>query len=150
MGFPLANRRRWRIFFFSPQNLNLLLPRYFISSPPRPPRLPFPVTPSWIHPSAVSVMRATPEFMITSRQWKVICRFTARWTRSISLPQFRTFYKWKASRAWARPSQRNVLPLYVLHLTCVAQRTKFEKIGEISAFGYNHKIFDIYVLLARK
>jgi len=124
-GFPFSEPTVLFLFFLTPQNLNLLLPLYFTAQPPRPPHLLFPVTPSWIYPSAVPVMRATPEFVITSRQWKVICRFTARWTCSIPLPQFRTFYEWKASSARTRSSQRNVLSLYLLHLTYVDENCVF-------------------------
>lgn len=68
------------------------------------------------------VIRATPESMITSRQWKVICRFTARWTRrSIPLLQFPTFHEWKALRSRACSPRRGIVSLYFLHSTCYSK-----------------------------
>jgi len=83
-----------------------------------------PFTPSWTHPPVVPVIRATPESVITSRQWKAICRFTARWTRrSIPLLQFPTFHEWKAFRSRACSPRRNIVPLYFLHSPCYSKTT---------------------------
>lgn len=118
-GFPFSETTA-SAFFSPPQNLNLLLPRAPLCGLPR---LPFPVTPSWTHPPVAPVIRATPESVITSRQWKVICRFTARWTRrSIPLLQFPTFHEWKAfrSRACVRFGEISC-PCIFLHSTCYSK-----------------------------
>lgn len=138
-GFPFSEPTALaNVSFFFPL-LKTSICCYRITSlrhPPHPSRLPFPVTPSWTHPSAVPVMRATPEFMITSRQWKVICQFTARWTPFDTAIAISHFLRVKSfPRARARPPPRNILPLY---LTCVVENCVFCRVRQTFGSRWNY------------
>lgn len=96
-GFPCGKETRRRVLFFKTSICCFHRSPSKATAPFLLPTLLHPPTPSYtlLH-RRPPVMRATPESVITSRQWKVICRFTARWTGSIPLLQFSTFHEWKA------------------------------------------------------
>lgn len=98
MGFSRGKATLWRVvlfFFFFFFKTSVCC---FHRSPSKAtaPFLLRPCTHPRLPSGALALMRATPESVITSRQWKVICRFTARWTGSIPFLQFSTFHEWKA------------------------------------------------------
>lgn len=152
MGFPLAKRLRqpcryfFLFFFWKPQFVTTLSPSLF---QPFATHCTFPrfiVTPRKPYPTSVPVMRATPESMITSWQWKVICRFTARWTCSITLLQFSHFLRMKSfAIPRACPPQRNIVCISLLYFF-VHSLTYYSRERSSTVYDKYSKIIEKYVI----